>query len=105
MPGGRTIWMPKKVGEKVTLAFNFASDLDPAETLSSAVVTASVYSGVDASPSSIRGGTPTVSGAQVLQAVTAGVVGVIYELLCKVTTSLGQTLEMSAYIVVDTNLP
>ena len=35
---------------------------------------------------------------------TAGVLGVIYELLCIVTTSLGQTLEISAYLAIIPDL-
>lgn len=105
MPGGRTIWMPKKLGEVVTIPFNFVGDLAPGETLVTPTVTAVVYTGVDAAPANIRSGNPTIVGTTINQNIRNGVVGVVYGLLCHVTTSLGQTLEMSAYCAVITDLP
>jgi len=105
MAGGRRVYIPKKAGETVTIPFDFLSDLAPTETIATATVTASVYSGVDATPSSIISGSDVISGSEVLQKVTGGVVGVIYGLLCQATTSTGQSLAMSMYIAIEPNLP
>jgi hypothetical protein len=105
MPAGRRVWVPKKTGELVTIPFNFAGDLAVGETILSAVVTASVYTGIDASPSGIIFGTAGIFGTDVNQDIQAGIVGVIYGLLCRAVTSLGQTLEQSAFCYIETNLP
>lgn len=104
-PGGRTILMPKKQGETVNRPFDFISRLGPNENLLSAVVFASVYSGTDLNPQAIIFGSASITGTIVNQGLTAGVLGVVYELLCKVTTSLGQTLEISAFWVIEPDLP
>lgn len=101
----RIVLKPKLLGATVSVAFDFISDLAAGETISSPVVTATVYSGVDASPSSILSGGASVSGTKASQLVKAGVVGTIYELLCRVTTSLGQTLNIAAYLAVTPDLP
>ena len=105
MAGGRRVWIPKKVGETVTIPFDFISDLSTTETLTTASVAASVYSGVDASPSSIVSGLATISGTKVLQTITGGTEGVIYGLLCTVDTDDSQTLNMSTYCAVEPDLP
>ena len=94
---------PKLVGETVTAQFDFASRLGT-ETISTQVVTAAVYSGTDASPSSIISGSASSSGSIVSQKITAGTEGVVYKLLCTITTSGGQTLLMSAFLAVVPNV-
>jgi len=76
----------KYEGETTPYKFDFSKDLDDGESLASAVVTASVYSGTDASPSSIVSGAASISGNIVTQTITTGVPGVIYQLTCAVTT-------------------
>lgn len=98
--GQQVLSVPKKVGETANVTFNFQSSLAGGETISTQSVAASVYSGVDASPSAIISGSATASGAVVTQKITAGVSGVIYQLLCTVTTSLSQTLQQSSYLAV-----
>lgn len=93
----------KKVNEIGFVVFDFISALAAGETISTKVVTASVYSGTDASPSSIISGSATSGGAIVSQKVTGGVAGTLYELLCTITTSLGQTLTMSSFLAVIPN--
>jgi hypothetical protein len=104
-PAERIILMPKKQGESVIRTFDFVSKLAPNETITGAKVTAFVYSGTDGSPQSIVSGSSSVVGTQVNQMITAGNLGVIYELLCKITTSLNQVLEMSAFWTVEPDLP
>lgn len=96
---------PKLVGETQTYQFDFSADLGEGVTLSSPVCTAAVYSGTDASPSSIISGSASASGAIVSQKITAGTEGVIYEVTCTVTTSDGQTLQQTGYLAVVQNLP
>ena len=101
---GQVIFDPKYVGETKLFQFDFTSDLAIGETISTQTVTASVYSGTDGSPSAIISGIASASGAIVSQKVTGGVLGVTYELLCTITTSLGQTVEKSAYLAVAPEL-
>lgn len=91
---------PKLAGETATYQFDFSSWLAVGETISTQSVAASVYSGTDASPSSIISGSASASGAVVSQKITAGTVGVIYQLLCTITTSAGQTLQLAGYLAV-----
>ena len=100
----RITLQPKLAGETRKYPFNFASGLASDETISTQVVTATVYSGTDASPSLIVSGAATASGSIVTQAIIGGVVGVIYELLCTITTSTSQTLELSAALAIIQDL-
>lgn len=95
---------PKLQGESPKLEFDFSSRLNTGATISTQVVTASVYSGTDASPSSVISGSATASGAIVTQKVTGGVVGVVYQLLCTITTSDSQTLQMAGFLPVVPDL-
>ena|ERR1035437_595086 len=92
--------VPKLVGTTRSYKFDFTSDLAVGETISSQSVAAIVYSGTDASPSAIVNGSATASGSIVTQSVHAGVVGVLYELLCTITTSASQTLLKSGYLAI-----
>ena len=96
----RVIFEGKRTGETVTETFNFISRLAAAETINSAVVTATVYSGTDASPSAIVSGSATISGQTVTQPITAGTLGVTYKLICTITTSLSQTLLLMAFLTI-----
>lgn len=98
--GGSQVQPGKKTGETGPVSFDFTSSLGVTETISTQVVAASVYSGVDANPSAIISGAATASGKIVSQTLTAGVSGVIYQLLCTITTSLGKTLQQSSYLSV-----
>jgi hypothetical protein len=98
----------KRVGETVfcpPTGFPFVSQLAPGETISTQVVTASVYTGVDANPGAIISGAAAVVGTNVMQLITGGVLGVIYELLCTITTSLGQTIKMAGYLAIIPDVP
>jgi flagellar biosynthesis protein FliR len=90
----------KLAGETVVETFDFISRLGVSETISAQTVTASVYSGVDANPSALVSGSASASGTVVSQAITGGVTGVTYVLLCTITTSAGQTLQLSALLTI-----
>ena len=103
--GGRVVLKSKKLGEVVGYPVDFISSLGVAETISSATVTASVYSGVDPNPQFIVLGAATITGTIVQQGITGGVLGTIYELLYAATTSLNQLIEISAFLAVVPDLP
>lgn len=93
--------LPNKLaGETKTVPFDFTSLLASGETISTKSCAATVYSGTDASPSAIISGSASSSGAVVSQLITAGVVGVIYSLVCTITTSAGQTLQLAGFLAV-----
>ena len=103
--GGRLVIPAKKLGETVVIPFDFISRLAQGETITAAVCLCSTYTGVDPNPSAVISGSATISGTVVNQLITAGVLGVIYELLARATTSLGQVIELSAYLVIVPDLP
>jgi len=93
----------KLSGETKAYTFDFTSQLSASETISTQSVSAVVYSGTDASPSSIISGSASASGQKVTQKITAGTVGVTYLLTCTITTSTGQTLLLEAFLPVVPN--
>lgn len=90
----------KLSGETKTYYFDFTSQLALGETISTKSVVAAVYSGTDSSPSSVISGSAAHSGGIVSQKITAGTTGVIYVLVAVITTSLSQTLELTAFLAV-----
>lgn len=97
----RVVFPPKLVGETKSFTFDFTSMLGSVETISTQVVTATVYSGTDPTPSALISGVASASGAIVTQNITGGVAGNIYELKCTITTSASQTLLLVAFLVVE----
>lgn len=102
--GGTQPQGTKRTGETAPVTFDFTAQLGAAETISTQTVTASIYSGVDANPSAIISGAASASGKIVSQSITAGVSGVVYQLVCAITTSLGKTLQQSSYLAVVPSL-
>ena len=94
----RVILQGKLSGETKSVTFDFTSQLAVSETISTQSVSAIVYSGTDASPSSIISGSASASGAIVSQVITAGTVGVTYLITCTITTSASQTLQLTAFL-------
>ena len=90
----------KLSSETRTESFDFTSRLAASETISTASVAATVYSGTDASPSSIISGAASISGAQVTQKLTGGVEGVTYSLTCTANTSTSQVLKLQAFLTI-----
>lgn len=88
------------VGELSMLTFPFV--LAVGETISTKSVAATVYSGTDPTPSNVISGSATSSGAVVSQKITGigAVLGVIYDLVCTITTSAGQTLQCGGYLAI-----
>jgi hypothetical protein len=103
----RVTFKPLAVGEIRKETFSFLSALAVGETISTQSVVASVYSGTDATPSDLVSGSASASGAVVTQALdgTAAVLGVIYHLVCTITTSASQTLQAGGYLAVVPDTP
>lgn len=97
----RVTFLPKLQGESRNYTFPFGALLANGETISTASVTAAVYSGTDASPSAIVNGAASISGQNVVQNFTAGVVGMLYQTKATITTSLGQTLNCVAFLAIE----
>lgn len=95
----------KLVGETVQRSFDFISDLAVGETLSTPTVTATVWTGNDATPQSIVSGAAAVSGTAVTQNFTGGVAGTLYSLSVKANTSAGRILEKQAFFSVMGDQP
>jgi hypothetical protein len=87
------------------LVFDYSSDLTSGETISSTVVSCSVWSGTDPTPASLISGSATTSGALVKQLFTGGLAGVIYFVRVLATTSLGQVLPKAGYLAVVATQP
>lgn len=102
----RVLIPPKRQGETLLLSpWDFSPQMAAGEVINSASVAASVYTGVDAAPAAIISGVASFTTTVVSQKVTAGVVGVIYKLLCTAITNLGQTIQIAAFMTVVPDLP
>ncbi len=101
--------LPTKLASEVKLynQFDFTSILPSGDSITGTpTFTASVYSGTDANPGGIIvGGSTVIVGAVVSTKIQAGVLGVIYELLCSASTVGGLTLELAGYLAVVPDLP
>lgn len=83
-----------------TRDYDFTFTLPAGVTISSAVTTAAVYSGTDASPSALIDGAVSISGTTVTQSITGGTVGVLYSLFCVATCSDGQVLDLTGILAI-----
>ena len=83
------------------IAFNFLSQLSsPSETISSASVAISLWSGGTDNPPLSLSGAASISGTTVTQKVTGGTAGNIYQLKTTANTSLSEKLIMTAVLAV-----
>ncbi|WP_300335610.1 hypothetical protein [Accumulibacter sp.] len=100
----RTAFPAKDQAEVLVVTFDFASEVDPGETIAAAPpVSSSLLSGSDPNPGDVLAGSPTVSGAAVLHAVHGGVDGAAYLLRCQATLSpTGRVLVLTATLPVRT---
>lgn len=96
----RIVFEAIQLGETRALIFDFSSLLATGETISSATTSCALYTGTDASPSSVIVGSASILAANVTQKVSGLVVGNIYILTCHASTSAGQTLILSGYLTV-----
>ena len=96
----KIIFQPKVPSEIQILTFDFTSALASGETVTSASVSASVYSGTDITAGDLISGSASVSSPRVTQKVKSGVLGVTYLLSCTAATSLGQSIVQSGFLSV-----
>ena len=94
----------KLTTENELFTFDFSPILTTVETISTASCTVQVKDGVDTSPSDIKVGSPSISGALVVQRVTGGLSGVVYRLEMTVTTSLSNVYTLVGDLPVYTPL-
>lgn len=90
-PNSYNTFSPKDPAEVWQLSVDFAKILITGETLSSSAWYVTTYSGVDASPSAILLGTPSIVGTKSKHTVTDGLDGVMYRIKVVAETSLGNT--------------
>lgn len=104
IPGGKVILQTKKAGEVITYPFDFSRSLATGETITSVVSQCTVYTGVDPNPEDLIENAPSISGNEIFQTVSGGVVGVIYEILVKVDTSLNNIIEQAGALAIESDL-
>jgi hypothetical protein len=88
--------------EELTLEFDMLSRLAIGESVVGAIVTSSVYSGVDANPATMIDGSPSIANNVVSQQVRGGLPGVIYTISCSVRTSNNNVLVNEAKLAILT---
>lgn len=96
----------KQVSDVLVPVFPFQDQMAFGELIIGAIVTVTVYTGIDPSPSVILSGTPQWSinqGLAVSQTVINGISGNVYLMVCSVTTSLSNTFLNQAYLAVINN--
>ena len=101
----RFICPVKGASEALNIAVDFTDRVPAGDTISSSTFTNTVYSGTDASPSSMISGGASISGLQVTQKIIGGVVGVTYSLLASITTAAGWTFTKMGYLSVVPQTP
>lgn len=93
----------KDPDEIITVTFDFS---DVAQSLSSPVVEVTALSGVaDADPSAILADDPLVSGITVMQRVSGGQAGTLYQLRCTAIDADGEKYVLTAALPVRTARP
>ena len=97
---GNAIFESKQVVDTIQVTFEFGDQMVFGETLSGPIVTASVFTGEDANAGDIISDTATVEGTTVVQNITGGVNGVIYQIICVVNGSDSHTYSKSGKIAV-----
>ncbi len=86
----------KRPTESVIVSFDFSSELD---LVDSAVVSVDLVGGYDANPAAFLDGVHQLSGAEVLQRITAGVANADYKLTA-VATRGSDVIERSGTVQV-----
>ena len=95
---------PKLPDEDRKIEVDFSTEMAPGTTISTASVTAVVYSGVHATPQSIVSGASTISGTRVTQKIIDGVEGTTYLLTYNITTSDSQVLQKQAFLTISPSI-
>lgn len=83
------VFPSKRPDESLPLQFSFGDQLQFGETISGQAITSTVFAGEDPLPADILFGAPTLAGSTITQVVLGGIPGVIYQLVCIVSGSMG----------------
>ncbi|MCB1908825.1 MAG: hypothetical protein KDH15_15775 [Rhodocyclaceae bacterium] len=95
----------KRPGERIALAFDFASQLPEGITITSVdSVTVSTWRGTDGNPSALLAGAAVLSGTDVLQMVSGGIAGTDYQFIAWVTLSDTQQRALDGLLPVRDNV-
>jgi hypothetical protein len=105
IPGGRSIMQSKKAGETITYQFNFQASLAANETIIGSTSQCKVYQGIDPLPELLLQNNPNPIGVIVYQTITGGIVGVVYEIVVTITTSLNNIIEQTGALAIEADLP
>lgn len=89
---------PLELDEIKIVRFDFSTEAEATASLNTPIVTCVLLEGVDASPSAVLYGAPTVNGLYVTQQVKPGVAGCFYKLRAKVIDSDGAKHGMSCHL-------
>lgn len=92
----------KSQAEDIPVTFNFLDQLVFGETITGAVVTVVVYSGIDPTPNNMLADVPVISTPLVTVPIQDGIVGVIYTIVCTVTGSGGHVYTQEGRLAVIT---
>ena len=98
----REIVLPaKNVSEELAIVFPFQDQMQFGEAILGSFVEVSVFTGTDPTPASILSGvSSTINTFNVQQIIVDGLPGVIYQLVCVVSCSLGTVYSKSAKLAV-----
>lgn len=92
---------PKDPVEVILVTFDYSDVLGiTGETITSTAWSISVYDGVDPSPQTMLSGSGTFNNTSASNYIQGGVDGVTYLLSCVATTNSGETLKLSAHMLV-----
>lgn len=91
---------PKRVVDLITLSFDFTSDLIVGETISTAVASATVFTGSDPSPGDVLYQLTTIIGDMCTQKMWKGLSGVVYDVLMTIVTNTGRTVEQVVRVAI-----
>lgn len=91
----------KLTDEDIDLVVDFSNAVPAGVTISSASVTATVYSGVDGTPSAIVNGSATISNSLITQTIDDGTEGCVYLLTFSATLSDGQIVRKQGYMAIE----
>lgn len=95
---------PKLYSSTIQIEADFSAQLQDGEAIVSCVMSVTVYSGLDLTPSAMLDGGPVLLQNIVTQQLTGGEVGVLYLIGFNGTTNLSSQLIIQAYLaVVDSN--
>lgn len=102
--GQRVVLPGKKAGDELWFPVDFLSKLNDNETIVSGQVRIWVYAGFDPNPQAMVVTPAVVSGTQLQQFVTGGVLGVTYGLLYQALTTEGETIGIAGYLTIMPDL-